>query len=907
MATLMKHNPAFLMDDELIRTFVVRGADLALVLEALRDSADAPANQHILLVGPRGSGKTTLVQRVAAELRRDPELGDIWFPVVFSEEAYTVASAGQFWLEALLHLADATGDARWEQAHAELLGEPDEERLRVRALARLMDAADERSRRILLVVENLQMLLGDGQLTDADGWALRHTLQSEPRLMLLATAPTRFEALTDSRRPMYDLFRVHYLQPLTDDECRVLWRAIAGSDLAGDRIRPVRILTGGNPRLVVILAAFAGQRSFRQLMLDLAQLVDEHTTYFKANVEELPPFERKVFVTLADLWAPSTAREIAARARMNVNKVSALLNRLMTRGAVSEVDQIGRVKLYQVTERMYNIYHLMRRRGAEREHVRALVEFMVHFYDRDELEVTAVQIASEACALAPNERRHHFHAFTELVTRVSDRCTRLDLIQNIPTAFFELEDAPSEVRALWKRLREEDAASPPEAQERALRRKVEADPQDGAAWLALGNVLGQWGRYREAEEALERAADTASVRTPAMLQRALALAFLGEPAEATALCKAIEAEARNDWFFWYVLGYARAVGGGDLDPAIEAMETAAELNSKRPEIWTSLGHLYQTAGHAVQAERALRQALALAPDSVGTRYQLALQVMWSRSDIGEALALLEAAPSDSHPEAPQFWNVRGLLLHAANRLDEAAAAFGRAIALGPDISVPRANLGLLLRRLGDIEGARQALRAATAREPRFIGPWIALVDLELKNGRGRTAALKTAEECFETFERAPHVLNDVAFEAHLRAWQVLLEEAVAWATEACAKEPDEPHFAHTRAALLGDLGRWAEALDTMAPCLRRTTFVRGHVEDLTEFFIEAAAAGEVESALAILSGTEAAAILGPVMTALRLLTGERHTAPQEVSEVARDVIARIDARRSERARRSPDA
>ena len=92
-------------------------------------------------------------------------------------------------------------------------------------------------------------------------------------------------------------------------------------------IRPMEILTGGNPRLVAIVAGFAAGLSFRELMDDLLDLVDEHTEYFKSHIEALPAQERRVYLALADLWKPATTREIAERSRLETSKCSAQLAR----------------------------------------------------------------------------------------------------------------------------------------------------------------------------------------------------------------------------------------------------------------------------------------------------------------------------------------------------------------------------------------------------------------------------------------------------------------------------------------------------------------------------------------------------------------------------------------------------
>ena len=196
-----------------------------------------------------------------------------------------------------------------------------------------------------------------------DSWVLRHTLTNEPRIMLLGTAVSRFKEVEEYDKAMYDLFREEELHPLDDEDCIRLWQFATGNKLSLRRIRPIKILTGGNLRLLNIISTFAANSSFRELMSNLTHLVDEHTEYFKSHLDRFSPLDRKVFVALADLWDPSTARYVAKAARIEVNKTSTLLGRLVERGAVEVVDQKGKSKSYQVAERMYNIYHLMRRRG----------------------------------------------------------------------------------------------------------------------------------------------------------------------------------------------------------------------------------------------------------------------------------------------------------------------------------------------------------------------------------------------------------------------------------------------------------------------------------------------------------------------------------------------------------------
>src|ERR1041384_367717 len=201
------------------------------------------------------------------------------------------------------------------------------------------------------------------------------------------------------------------LEPLVDEEARAVWTAATGQTVPRHQLRPIQILTGGNPRLIRILSEFAAKTSFRSLMEELTRLVDEHTEYFKHHLDNLAPQERKVFVVLADLWDPSTARQVAEAARLDVNVASAQLKRLVDRGAVTTPYRHGRTQFYQVAERMYNIYHLMRRRGQPSSRVHAVVRFMVSLYRDEDLVRTTRFLAEEAALLTADQRREHFVAY----------------------------------------------------------------------------------------------------------------------------------------------------------------------------------------------------------------------------------------------------------------------------------------------------------------------------------------------------------------------------------------------------------------------------------------------------------------------------------------------------------------
>ena len=386
--TIRKFNPGvFQSDRDIIDQFVVRERALSVVLELIRDNIDAPSCQHTLVVGPRGRGKTMLLARVAAEIRTDPQLRRALVPVRFMEESVEVFDIGDFWLEALLYLAKECAEhhpglcSEIEATHTTLARRTRGEDVAGQAKAALLDAADRLERRLVVMVENLQSLCEE--LDEDFGWQLRQSLQSDPEIIFLGTATSHFEALDDAGAPFFELFRILRLKPLSTVECQRLWHVITGEQRDARQMRPLEIFTGGSPRLLVIVAEFARHRTMPRLLEELVGLVDDHSEYFRGNLNSLPKTERRVYAALADLWRPSTTRQVADRARLGVRKTSALLGRLVGRGAV-KVDGNRRSRLYSVEEPLHCIYYKLRRWRDEAAVVHGLIRFMVAFYGPDE-------------------------------------------------------------------------------------------------------------------------------------------------------------------------------------------------------------------------------------------------------------------------------------------------------------------------------------------------------------------------------------------------------------------------------------------------------------------------------------------------------------------------------------------
>ena len=92
-------------------------------------------------------------------------------------------------------------------------------------------------------------------------------------------------------------------------------------------------------------------------------------------------------------WHPITAADCAGHTRLGVNVVSAQLNRLCRQGLLSKVALPGASKLgFQVAERLFNIWYLMRASRRLRRRLGWLVEFLRVFYGEEDLQKRAEEL-----------------------------------------------------------------------------------------------------------------------------------------------------------------------------------------------------------------------------------------------------------------------------------------------------------------------------------------------------------------------------------------------------------------------------------------------------------------------------------------------------------------------------------
>ncbi|MFA6107625.1 MAG: tetratricopeptide repeat protein [Candidatus Latescibacterota bacterium] len=544
--------------DELRRTFAAREHTLEYLVRELRGQARSKTLKSYLIYGPRGSGKTTLVRMLALHLEEDPQLRAAWLPVVFPEESPGLSSLRDL-LAAILHTLTESGISGAQDWLARVDAEPEDRASRDLAAAALNELAHAAGRRLVVFVENLNALWARGHeqgLDRQERAALRGLLMApEPCLMLVGTAVKMFPELERYDEALFQYFLPVPLDRLDDEQVRLLLFRRAEFDghpdfarqyrVNQDKIRSLTRLTGGNPRLILMLYEIITVGALASIMQTLLSLVDSLTPLLKDVIEhQMTRQQAKVLDALMRAGGTAQPRDLVRPTRLSLNTVTTQLTRLKEMQLLEvQGGGKGRPAYYSTPDRLFSTWYQLRYLRSSHRRIELFVEFLRLWFEEDarcELlrrlvaatadaagtGVADAPLALEYVAASLQDTAHAGEAQDAAVRRWLDA----GCLNEAAFALAEFEGLQEAGRLRYEagaysqlgRWAIEHADLPTAMA--SARAAIDRDPRDYQALMTLGLATDMSGDYQGASEFLGRALQIPSLPLP---MRALALSIRG--------------------------------------------------------------------------------------------------------------------------------------------------------------------------------------------------------------------------------------------------------------------------------------------------------------------------------------------------------------------------------------------
>lgn len=645
-------SPAGMPAELLEKTFVQRERLAERLAHLFVESALTDSKHHVLLVGPRGIGKSHLVSLIYHRLLDKSEVKDRLAIAYLREDEWGVTSFLDLLLRILREFKIPTRQLQ------SLTVEAAEER----AWSALRESVQGKT--LLVILENLETVLSSMGEEGQRKW--RACLQNNPVWSLLATTPSLSEDISDHASPFYGFFEIQPLEGLSVPDAVTLVKRLAESQGRGDiaeyvcspagraRVRAVQHLANGNHRVSVIFYEFLAHDKEADLVEPVLKTIDALTPYYQSQMKELSPQQRKLVDFLCRFRSAANVKTIASGCFVSHQTAASQLKQLLE-SRYLRVTRIGRESYYELNEPLLRI--CVETKIHDGKPIRLLVEFLRYWFAREEIDqrLTGMDVddPEHAYFAAALEEYENVEGHVHLSPDVSRLCGDL-----YHAEFSRNKNAMTSI-----------------ALELAQVSKIAED------WIHYSRAVSYSGDFRVAEETLQGALRRHPQDTKALLGLARVYKRTGREEEALRLVERVIILDPQMPLAWIDKGILleKTLKGGD---ALDAYSHASDL---RPDwdvpAWGCARVLYRMGKHA-EVRHLLRPFVRRrnCDPRILLVYASSLRYL---GKLRAALAYL-ARVTKLFPQRPDAWLLQGKILLDLKRPGEALTALEKARQITPE-------------------------------------------------------------------------------------------------------------------------------------------------------------------------------------------------------------------------------
>lgn len=391
------YNPANQTSKEITENFVIRLKEFEKIFNDLKTSEMDYPEQHYLILGQRGYGKTTLLLKIYNEIRNSKKLDKKYCAIVFNEEEYNIRRLERLWEQTAEYLSDYKG---FENLYDQMIKHEDKDNYEDIAFNILDENLKTNNKKLILLIDNITDILK--KFSNNEAQKLREILLTNNNIRIIGTSSTALEHNFEYDKPFYEFFKIIDLKGLNKEDTIHLLLKLSETynnksvkeiiEEKPQRVETLRRITGGVPRTIVLLFEIFADDKEGNSFKDLEVILDRVTPLYKHRMDDLSPPQQEIVDVIAMAWDAVNTKYISQKTRMESKVVSAQLKEIEKNKIINKINTSTKNHLYQISERFFNIWYLMRYgRKKDKDRVKWLVSFLDSWCDKKELNKRALK------------------------------------------------------------------------------------------------------------------------------------------------------------------------------------------------------------------------------------------------------------------------------------------------------------------------------------------------------------------------------------------------------------------------------------------------------------------------------------------------------------------------------------
>lgn len=427
--------------------FVVRLAEFDTIMSDIRNHPMEGSVQHFLLLGRRGSGKSSLLKRIEYEITTDGTLSPTLIPINLAEEQAGIYRLYDLWEQVIQELKDL--------GHISQTAEPEADYNDTAAYTRacfemILHSLVVQHKKIILLLDNIDRIFENIR---EEASLLREVLLNHKVIRIIGGSTRMSEHFWRYDLPFYQFFRIIRLEALSREEVETLllhWSKVyqvpaleAFVKEKPGQLASIRLLTDGLPRTLKFFIRIILQRTEADSYQYLRRIMDFVSPLYQERLNSLTSAHRKIILELAAIWEGTGIKPLAAACRMESKLVSAHLKQLTENGITIQIPTSKRNHLYRIEERFFNLWLIFTQGSpANKRRQKYLTLFLENWYDAEDIR----RIAHQHLDYLNSDNPHGDFAALQTKILAHSRYISFAEKEDMLEKTLALEDVPSYIR-----------------------------------------------------------------------------------------------------------------------------------------------------------------------------------------------------------------------------------------------------------------------------------------------------------------------------------------------------------------------------------------------------------------------------------------------------------------------------